>query len=317
MQVRTVAGPKVMHRLAPGAAPFRPTRFTLHPRARTLGALIEGIDLSKPCDAALQAELARALAEWKVLFFREQRLTAAEQGAFVAVFGELTDDQLKSAPSSPDPADSVVTFTRDDKTVGLENGWHSDGTFRPMPTLCTMLCAVEVPEVGGDTVFADMAAAFDDLSPELRDRITGRTALHDWSLGAYASKYGDDLARLRTELPPVRHPIVIRHPITGRPTLFVNRMFTASIDGLSPDESDALLDRLCRQVDLPELQCRFHWEPGTVAFWDNLAVQHYGVNDYFPDRRVMRRATCFSREHTRLEAWRGSAQAGSSTGSTD
>ena len=133
--------------------------------------------------------------------------------------------------SSPDPADFVVTFTRDARTVGLENGWHSDGTFRPMPTMGTMLRAIEVPDVGGDTVFADMAAAFDNLSPELRDRIAGRTALHDWSLGAYASKYGDDLARLQKELPPVRHPVVIRHPITDRPTLFVNRLFTASIDG--------------------------------------------------------------------------------------
>jgi len=309
MQVRTLAGPKVMHRTAPGTAPFHPTRFSLHPRAKTLGALVEGVDLRRPCDPALHAELASALAEWKVLFFREQHLTAAQQGAFVALFGELTDDQLKASVSSPDPADSVVLFTRDARTAGLENGWHSDGTFRPMPTMGTMLRAIEVPHVGGDTVFADMAAAFDNLPPELRDRIAGCTALHDWSLGAYASKYGDDLARLRKELPPVRHPVVIRHPITDRPTLFVNRMFTASIDGLPPDESDALLDRLCRQADLPELQCRFHWEPGSVAFWDNLAVQHYGVNDYYPDRRVMARATYFSREHTRLLGFPKSAQA--------
>jgi taurine dioxygenase len=289
-----------MERLAPHQASFEPTRFALRPQSRTFGALVEGVDLRVPCDPHLFAELASALREWKVLFFREQHLTPDEQGVFVSLWGDLTDDQLKGGTPSPNPADNVVVFTRDANTVGLENGWHSDGTFRPMPTLGTMLQAIEVPDVGGDTVFADMAAAFDNLPEETRRFVVGRTALHDWSLGAYAAKYGAELAQLQAEVPPVRHPVVIRHPLTDRPTLFVNRMFTASIDGLSSTDSDELLDQLCRQVDLPEVQCRFRWQPGSIAFWDNVAVQHYGVNDYFPDRRVMSRATFFSREHTAL-----------------
>jgi len=303
MLVRTNAGPKVMNRLGSGESPFVPTRFALHPQSRTLGALVEGVDLRRPCEPALHAELASALREWKVLFFRDQHLTAQEQGSFVAQWGDLTDDQLAGGVPSPNPGDNVVVFTRDAQTVGLENGWHSDGTFRPMPTMGTMLRAIEVPEVGGDTVFADMAAAYDNLPDDTRNFLEGRTARHDWSLGAYAAKYGADLARLQAEVPPIRHPVVVRHPATDRPTLFVNRMFTASIDGLTPDESDELLDRLCRQADLPEVQCRFHWEPGSVAFWDNIAVQHYGVNDYYPERRVMARATYFSREHDALVAW--------------
>ncbi len=301
MLVRTIAGPKIMRRLGPGQPSFEPTRFALHPQSRTFGALVDGVDLRLPCDAELKDELASALREWKVLFFRDQHLSAAQQGRFVALWGALTDDHLKgTGPPSPDPADDVVVFTRDENTVGLENGWHSDGTFRPMPTMGTMLRAIEVPAVGGDTVFADMAAAYDNLPDDIRDLAARCIAVHDWSIGAYAAKYGEDLATLRAEVPPVRHPVVIRHPQTGRPTLFVNRMFTASIDGLCQADSDELLDLLCRQVDLPEVQCRLHWEPGTVAFWDNVAVQHYGVNDYFPERRVMARATYFSREHTTL-----------------
>ena len=184
----------------------------------------------------------------------------------------------------------MVEFTRDATVLAYENEWHTDGTFRPVPPLATILRALDVPEVGGDTLFADMAAAFDNLDDDLRARVTTLTAIHDWSIGAYADKYGDALVELRELVPPVEHPVVIRHPRTGRPTLFVNRLFTREIVGLAPDESDTLLDLLCRQAELPELQCRVHWEPGTVAFWDNVAVQHYGANDYFPQVRTMARA---------------------------
>jgi taurine dioxygenase len=138
-----------------------------------------------------------------------------------------------------------------------------------------------------------MAAAYDNLPAELRARVDGLRAVHDWSLGAYADKYGGRVEELRALLPPVEHPGVIDHPITKRRTLFVNRLFTREIRGLAPAESDALLDLLCRQAETPEYQYRFHWEPGSIAFWDNFAVQHYGANDYYPQRRVMARATFF------------------------
>ncbi len=247
------------------------------------------------------AELQAALLEWKVLFLREQHLTVEQQAALATRFGDVADDHLVISTAA-DPVDNVVVFTRDAQTVGLENGWHSDGTFRPMPTMGTMLRAIEVPALGGDTLFADMAAAYDNLTSEVQDRVLRLRARHDWSLGGYAGKYAERLDELRALVPPVEHPVVIAHPATGRPTLFVNRLFTDRILGLEPAESDALLDHLCRHIDLPEVQVRLHWEPGTVAIWDNVAVQHYGANDYFPQRRVMCRATWFSREHRSLAA---------------
>ena len=197
-----------------------------------------------------------------------------------------------------DPVDNVVEFTRDATTVGLENEWHSDGTFRTMPTLGTILRPIEVPAVGGDTLFADLAAAFDNLPPERCERIVGMTAMHDWSIGEYAGKYGDRLDEYRAPLPPVEHPVVIAHPETGRPTLFVNRLFTSHIVGRPGTRATNCCAVVpCAMVDRPELQCRWRWEPGSIAMWNNLACNHYGANDYFPPRRVMARATMFSRGH--------------------
>jgi taurine dioxygenase len=285
--------------LPDGVEACTPTRFSLVPQGATIGALVEGVDLRQPCDDELQDELASALREWKVLLFRDQHLTIEQHAAFAARWGQLTDDTLV-ATSAPDPVDNVVVFTRDATTVGLENEWHSDGTFRPMPTMGTILRAIEVPDVGGDTLFADMAAAYDNLPVDVQERLVGLTAIHDWSIGAYAGKYGDALAELQAAHPPVEHPVVIRHPETGRPTLFVNRLFTKELRGLPADEGADLLAALCGMVDLPELQCRFRWAPGSIAMWDNVACNHYGANDYFPNRRVMARTTVFSLTHDQV-----------------
>jgi taurine dioxygenase len=290
-----------MRRLPPGGRPGRYARLSVTPVGVTIGAEIAGVDLREPLADDVAAELDTALHEWKVLFLRDQHLTADQHAAFASRWGEMSDDQLRSV-TRPDPVDNLVVFTRDAETVGLENGWHSDGTFRAMPTRATVLRAIEVPDVGGDTLFADMAAAYDNLPDGVRARLRGLTARHDWSLGAYAAKYGDQLDEYRRALPPVEHPVVIRHPVTGRATLFVNPMFTREVVGLDPAASDELLELLFAQADLPELQARMRWLPGSIAFWDNIAVQHYGANDYHPARRVMARATVFSRTHTHLSA---------------
>jgi taurine dioxygenase len=285
---RHKAGPKTLNRLPEGAE-TRPYRvLTLHPVGATLGAVVEGVDLRRPMDDDTFGEVGRALDEWKLLLFRDQRLTLEDHAAFAARFGEIVDDQLFFAKKD-NPVDNLVVFTRDANTMGLENEWHSDGTFRPIPPMGTVLRAIDVPPLG-DTLFADMAAAYDNLAPEVKDAIAGLRAVNDWSLGAYSDKYRDSLDERRAAVPPVEHPVVISHPRTGRRTLFVNRLFTRSITGLDAGESDQLLDLLCRQAEVPEYQCRFRWLPGSIAFWDNLAVQHYGASDYFPQRRVMARA---------------------------
>jgi taurine dioxygenase len=154
----------------------------------------------------------------------------------------------------------------------------------------SVLRAVEVPRAGGDTLFADMAAAYDNLPADLRARIDGLTAVHDFTLPFGRSLDADELARRQAEFPPVEHPVVRRHPRTGRKTLFVNAVFTTHIVGLRPDASEDLLRLLFRQARVPEYQVRFQWAAGSIAFWDNRATQHYAVNDYFPQRRVMERA---------------------------
>src|SRR3954470_22073996 len=183
LSVRPTAGPLVLRRCAEGQRPCTPTRFRLTPVGVTIGAVVEGVDLAQPCDAELQAELAVALWEWKVLFFRDQDMTLEQQGEFAAGWGQLTDDNLVPSTSHT-VVDNVVVFTRDATIAGLENEWHTDGTFRPMPTLGTMLRAIEVPAVGGDTLFADMAAAYDNVAEPVRARLGTLTAIHDWSIGA-------------------------------------------------------------------------------------------------------------------------------------
>ena len=296
IDTRPHAGPRRLAR----PVERRYQRIALAPVGATLGALVEGVDLSQPCDDELHRELATALADWKVLFFRHQHLSIEEHARFAGGWGILVDDTL-TPTSAENPADNVVVFTRDGTVPGLENEWHADGTFRPMPTAGTVLRAIEVPAVGGDTLFADMAAAYDNLPDEVRARVARLRAIHDWSIGEYAGKYGDRLEELRAIHPPAVHPVVVAHPVTGRPTLFVNRLFTREIEGLDPEEGAAVLDGLCRMADLPELHVRWHWEPGSVAFWDNIACNHYGANDYFPDRRVMARATFFSPAIARLD----------------
>lgn len=269
-----------------------PSSFELVPRGITLGAEIRGLDLRQPLTTEQRRELTWALDEWKLLIFPGQHLSIAEHAAFAGIWGTLTDDQL-DASSDLAPEECVVVFGRDATTVGSENSWHTDGSFRPVPTAGTTLRAVELPDRGGDTLFADMAAAYDNLSEETRRRIGPLTASHDWSIGYYAEKYAADLPRLRAQTPPVTHPVVIAHPRTGRPTLYVNPLFTACIEGLEPGDSDRLLEELFTPATLPELQFRVRWEPGTLILWDNLALQHYGASDYHPQRRVLARATFF------------------------
>ncbi len=271
-------------------AQFR--RFEVSPVAPTIGAELSGLSL-EDVDDELFAELDQALLEWKVLIVRGQPIDVAAQGALALRWGPLTDDQLIPNPGTAAQTDAI-TFERNDTVVGLENMWHTDGTFRTHPPVCTILRAIEIPSVGGDTLFADMAAAWDNLDPDLQDRLTSLSARHDWSIGAYADKYGDDLDKLRAEVPPAVHPVARPHPRTGRLTLFVNAGFTTDLvgrDGSPVDNSDELLNLLCRQAEIPEYHCRVRWSPDTVVIWDNQAVQHYGINDYHPARRVMSRAS--------------------------
>jgi len=280
-----VEGPRVLHRLSPTVDERRYRLFRLRPLGRVIGAEIDGVDLGVPVTPDLREELNRALLEWKVLFFRDQRITSAQQRAFAANWGGLETNPFLP----PGEHDQVVRFTRTAGMPGYENIWHTDVTWRPEPALGSVLRLVEVPPAGGDTMWADMAAAYDNLPAGIRERIDGRTAMHDFVPGF--DRFADPalLARWQDAYPPVEHPVVRTHPETGRRTLFVNQAFTTHIVGMDKAESDELLRYLFLQAHTPEFQVRFRWERDSVAFWDNRATQHYAVNDYHPHVRIAER----------------------------
>ena len=289
------AGPRRhLRRLPDGEEPKPYELIDVKPHTNLIGAEIVGIDLREPVGPEVFAELDRALLEWKVLFFREQHITGAQHRDFAKLWGELEIHPFLPQGDVPE----IVRFEKGTENVGVENVWHTDVTWREKPALGSILRAIEVPEAGGDTAFADMAAAYDCLPKDVKELIEGRVAVHDFTLafGSADNRYSgigmepDKLKEMQEKYPAVEHPVVRHHPRTGRKTLFVNAIFTTHIAGMAEDESEELLKVLFKQASVPEYQVRFKWEAGSIAFWDNRAVQHYAVSDYFPRRRVMERA---------------------------
>jgi taurine dioxygenase len=254
----------------------------------TIGALISGVDLTSELPDAVIAELRQALLDYKVLFFREQPLTPAQHVAFARRFGDL---ELHPFIPANREQPELVRFAKSAEMGGYENGWHSDVSWREIPSMGAVLHAVEVPPSGGDTLFADMYAAYDGLDEDLKARVDGMSAVHDFMLAFARQVKPEDREATRAQYPPATHPVIRTHGETGRKLVYVNRGFTDFVVGVDPDESTELIDRLSRQADVIEYQCRWSWEPHSVAFWDNRAVQHYACSDYWPARRVTERAS--------------------------
>ncbi|WP_407547585.1 TauD/TfdA family dioxygenase [Streptomyces sp. Pv4-95] len=279
-------GSRVLERLAPGAEQFAYRLLEIAPLTPHFGAVLGGVDLTRPITDELAAELCQALLEWKVIFFRGQTgFTAEHQLALSGVWGPPEANPFFARTGTP----GISRLAKDAKAAGNKNIWHSDHSFMANPSLGAVLRAVEVPTAGGDTMWADMAAAYDNLPDDLKERLEGLTAVHDWEASWGALMNDAQKAAFRQTWPQVQHPVVVRHPRSGRKTLYVNEPFTRRITGLSDAENRELLDLLVLQARIPEFQIRFHWEPDSVAIWDNIATQHYAVNDYFPQRRVMER----------------------------
>lgn len=263
--------------------------FDVRPVTPAIGAEIRGLDLGALCDAETFAALEQAWLDHKVLFFRaQQHITTEQHVAFCRQFGEL--ELHPFAPPKPGYPEVLLVIANAQRR-GNENTWHSDVTWRAEPSRGSMLRAITVPDVGGDTLFADMEAAYDGLDDATKERLAGATAMHDLTRVA-ATIAGQKVASALSEkFPPSEHPVVRTHPMTGRKSLYVNAAFTTHLVGLPADESDALLQHLYRQAAIPEYQCRLRWEPGTVALWDNRCVQHYAASDYWPAERLMERVT--------------------------
>jgi taurine dioxygenase len=258
-----------------------------------LGAEISGVDLTQPLADEQFAAIEAALAEHEVIVFRDQHISSDDLIAFGRRFGELTVHPFAPNESA---APEVIKFRNDETTPPFGTDvWHSDETFRAEPPMATVLCAKEVPAVGGDTVFASMTAAFDGLSARLQQYIEGLEAVHD--LKPFRALFGDgaderaELQRYERLYPPHAHPVVRVHPVSQRKVLFVNPNFTIAVKDMDEREGRALLDILFQQALIPEYQYRHRWAPHTLVMWDNRSVQHYAVHDYYPQRRYMERVT--------------------------
>jgi taurine dioxygenase len=263
----------------------------IRPVTAVIGGEVRGVDLREELSDVDVKVLRQGLLDHLVLFFRDQHISDDEQLAFALRFGPMHVSPLQTVHQ--DAPEIVVLDQVHPQGEGADE-WHSDNTFLADPPMGSILRAVQLPEVGGDTCFASMYAAYEGLSPPLRGFVDGLRAVHDITNPLRkAIRDGHstlDLTEMQQKCPPVEHNVVVTHPETGRKALFVNRNSTTHIVGLSDREQDVLLPFLFDHVRSPEYQCRFHWEEGSIAFWDNRSVQHYAVADYH-ERRIMHRAT--------------------------
>jgi taurine dioxygenase len=267
------------------------TTFGIEPLTPHIGAEISNLDLSGTLSDSVMDKLEQALLDWKVLFFRDQNIDVEDQKRVARWFGEL--EVHPTAVPGAEHAE-LIRIAEDEKLRAHNNLWHSDVTFRQSPPLGSILCGREIPPVGGDTLFADMYAAYDGLDEKIKAKIDDAKAVHVWPDGwvNMAMKSQNlDKDEFWRRYPNSEHPVVRTHPQTGRRSLFVNTAFTRQIVGMEQSESDALLAFLYSQAAIPEYQCRFRWSKNSVAFWDNRCTQHYAVADFYPQRRAVERIT--------------------------
>jgi taurine dioxygenase len=259
-----------------------------------VGALVEGLDLSQELAPQEIARLGELLVQHQVLFFRDQPLTAQQQVRFAAQFGTLHVHPIY--PVLPELPEILVLDTHKDFLPDNDN-WHTDVTFSETPPLAGILSAKQMPPSGGDTLWSSCSAAYEALSEPMRRFLDGLTAQHSVAKSFPPERWQNDPAfkeryeRAVAKHPPVNHPVVRTHPVTGRKGLFVNGGFTTHINELRSSESRALLDFLDAHAARPEFTVRWRWKVDDLVFWDNRVTQHYAVADYLPERRVVYRAT--------------------------
>ena len=260
------------------------------PLTPDIGAEIHGIDLSTYLDPATLRFIREALLQHLVIFFRDQELTLEQHKNFGRCFGEL---HVHPAAGLEDHPEVFVVHADEHSTNIAGENWHSDVSCDQEPPMGSILHLHTVPDHGGDTVFANMYAAFDSLSDHMKSFLLGLTAVHE-SEHHYSrrhAQYRQNLKMRDKAYPAAEHPVVRTHPETGRKALFVNPTFTTRIKGLTSSEGATLLQFLFDHLQSPEYQCRFQWQRHSVAVWDNRCVQHYALWDYFPQVRHGYRVT--------------------------
>lgn len=254
------------------------------PVTPAIGAEVSGVDLARPLDDATVSAIHDALMAHLVLFFRDQALDVDGLSRLGGLFGAPLVHPIE-ADFEGRPGIMAIHTDADSKTFA-GNVWHSDISFHASPPMGSILHIHRTPKSGGDTLFANMYAAFEALSAPLREFLSSLTAVHD-SRARFRGYFG-----VEAEIyPKSEHPVARVHPVTGRRALFVNEGFTSHIVGLEPAESRAILDFLFSHIQSPRFQCRFQWRPNSVAFWDNRCAQHMALWDYHPETRSGHRFT--------------------------
>ncbi len=266
--------------------------LTIKKENAALGATVENLDLTAPLQETDKTELKRALAENQVLFFRDQDISYRNHRDFGLAFGTL-----QRHPSYPtiDGYREIIILENDRENPSRIDEWHSDMSFKLMPPLGSILIGRIVPDNGGDTMFSNLAAAYEDLPKSLKKSLEGMTATHSFAYG-FRESIAEPGGRERLkdaigENPDVVHPLVRTHPVTGRKLIFVNRLFTSKIDSLSERKSKDLLNYLCDHMVQDKYVYKFKWRKNSIAFWDNRSVLHVPVNDYWPALRRLERVT--------------------------
>lgn len=263
----------------------------VRPIAGALGAEVHGVDISRDLEADVVAEIRQAFLDHLVIFLRDQTVTPHQQLAFAGKFGEpMAYPQLKGLSEAP-MITAVVKLEHERNNFG--GIWHSDTTYLPVPPMASMLLARELPPYGGDTMFANQYLAYDELSDGLKATLEGLVGVSS-SAKADVTRTREDRMKAAGAEPKImtaEHPIVRTHPETGRKALFTSDAHTACIKGWTEKESLPLLKFLWEHQTRPEFTCRFRWEPGSLAFWDNRCAMHNPINDYHGFRRVMHRVT--------------------------
>jgi taurine dioxygenase len=271
------------------------------PLTGRFGAEIFGADLSQPVSPELHREINQALLEHGVIFFRDQDVTPEQHIAFGRLFGKLDiHPYIPHLEGYPEIIQLGGTTPGPGPYARNSNVWHTDLTYRQEPPMASILHGVVVPDAGGDTMFADLCAAYEGLSDRMQRMLSGLVAVHSIS----NTKTVQELASPREvkqllwsleKVPPGEHPLVCTHPETGRKVLYVNRYFTAYVKGMHEHESSGLLRVLHEHINRPEYQCRFRWRPHSIAMWDNRCTQHYAVVDYDQIRCMHRVTVCGAR----------------------
>ena len=262
-------------------------RISVTPVTGSIGAEVENVDL-REIDDEIITELHDAWMDHKVLFFRNQELTHAQHVAYGKSFGELEIHPF--SPQADGYPEILVLESTPEKFQAAES-WHSDVTFRERPPNGSILLARIVPQWGGDTVWANMELAYERLPDDVKELIEGRYAINSYEKAFRRTMSDEQRSKALEQFPEQKHPIVRTHPVTGKKGLFINRVFTLTIDGMTPDESRPLRRQLFEQATLPELHVRFRWQAGSMAQWDNRVTQHYAVPDHGGHRRRMERIT--------------------------